>query len=127
VREKDFSHLELWKVFEKLKGSFNSKATEKFLQTLKPYTNVEELKQEVQLVEDFLAVEESLTLYPFGDIEPYIKKSVLQDATLSLEEILEIYKVIKLIRDARRALGAHVPLRKSLGNLLKTLSITFRR
>jgi DNA mismatch repair protein MutS2 len=121
VREKDFSHLELWKVFERLKGYFNSKATEKFLQTLKPYTDVEGLRQEIQLVEDFLAVEESLTLYPFGDIEPYVKKSVLQDATLSLEEILEIYKVIKLIRDARKALGAHVPLRKSLGNLLKTL------
>jgi DNA mismatch repair protein MutS2 len=121
VREKDFSHLELWKVFERLKGYFNSKATEKFLQTLKPYTDVEGLRQEIQLVEDFLAVEESLTLYPFGDIEPYIKKSVLQDATLSLEEILEIYKVIKLIRDARKALGAHVPFRKSLGNLLKTL------
>jgi DNA mismatch repair protein MutS2 len=121
VREKDFSHLELWKVFERLKGYFNSKATEKFLQTLKPYTDVEGLRQEIQLVEDFLAVEESLTLYPFGDIEPYIKKSVLQDATLSLEEILEIYKVIKLIRDARKALSAHVPFRKSLGNLLKTL------
>jgi len=121
VREKDFSHLELWKVFERLKGYFNSKATEKFLQTLRPYTDVEGLRQEIQLVEDFLAVEESLTLYPFGDIEPYVKKSVLQDATLSLEEILEIYKVIKLIRDARKALGAHVPLRKSLGNLLKTL------
>jgi len=121
VREKDFSHLELWKVFERLKGSFNSKATGKFLQTLKPYTDVEGLRQEIRLVEDFLAVEESLTLYPFGDIEPYVKKSVLQDATLSLEEILEIYKVIKLIRDARKALGAHVPLRKSLGNLLKTL------
>lgn len=121
MREKDFSHLELWKVFERLKGSFNSKATGKFLQTLKPYTDVEGLRQEIQLVEDFLAVEEYLTLYPFGDIEPYVKKSVLQDATLSLEEILEIYKVIKLIRDARKALGAHVPLRKSLGNLLKTL------
>jgi DNA mismatch repair protein MutS2 len=121
VREKDFSHLELWKIFERIKGSFNSKATEKFLQTLKPYTDVEGLRQEVQLVEDFLAVEESLALYPFTDIEPYIKKSALQDATLSLEEILEIYKVIKLIMDARKALGAHVPIRKSLTNLLKNL------
>ncbi len=121
MREKDFAHLELWKVFERIKGYFNSKATEKFLQTLKPYTEVEGLRQEIQLVEDFLAIEESVILYPFGDIEPYVKKSSLQEAVLSLEELLEIYKVIKLVKDTRKILGSHVPLRKGLANLVKTL------
>ncbi|WP_448587527.1 endonuclease MutS2 [Thermocrinis sp.] len=121
MREKDLAHLELEKVFERIKTHLNSKATERFLETLKPITDPQALRQEVQLVEDFLAVEEGLKIYPFEDVEVQIKKSALQDAVLSLEEVLGIYKVIKLIKDARKALGPHVPVRKSLNSLVKNL------
>ncbi|WP_448584711.1 endonuclease MutS2 [Thermocrinis sp.] len=121
MREKDFVHLELRKILERIKTYFNSKATERFLENLRPITDPSILRQEIHLVEDLFAVEENLTIYPFDDVEVQIKKSALQDAVLSLEEILSIYKVIKLIREARKTLGSHVPVRKSLSNILKTL------
>jgi len=121
VREKDFAHLELAKILGRIKTYFNSKATERLLENLKPITDPSVLKQEIQLVEDFFAVEENLTIYPFEDVEVQIKKATLQDAVLSLEEILSIYRVIKLIREVRRNLGSHVPVRKSLSSILRTL------
>ncbi len=121
MREKDFVHLELRKILERIKTYFNSKATERFLENLRPITDPSILRQEIHLVEDLFAVEENLTIYPFDDVEVQIKKSALQDAVLSLEEILSIYKVIKLIREARKTLGSHVPVRKSLSSILKTL------
>jgi len=121
VREKDFAHLELEKVLERIKAYFNSKATESFLRSLKPITDPTALKNEIQLIEDFLAVEENLSIYPFEDLQAQIKKATLQDAMLSLEEILGIYKIIKLIREARKTLGPYASTRKGLNSLIKTL------
>jgi len=121
VRDKDFANLELEKVLGRIKTYFNSKATERFLENLKPILDPSTLRQEIQLVEDFIAVEENLKIYPFDDVEAKVKKAALQDAMLSLEEILSIYKVIKLIKEARKTLGSHVPVRKSLSSILRSL------
>ncbi len=123
MRERDLIRLEFFQVLERIKTYAHSKATERFIDQIRPITDPTLLKERIALVEDFLRVSEKLLLYSFEDVEDLIKKTTIRDYVLSVEEALSLLKVIKLIKEVRRALGEAVQNYKSLIPLVRGLHL----
>ncbi len=121
MREKDLVKLEFFRILELLREYVHSKATERYLQEVRPIKDSELLLKEMNLVEDFIPVSDRVNLYAFDDIEELIKKTAIQDYVLSVEECLAILKVIKLIRELRKYIGDAVSQWQSLSQLTKSL------
>ncbi|ADC89436.1 MutS2 family protein [Thermocrinis albus DSM 14484] len=121
MREIDLKHLEWDKLLGILKEYLTSKVSEKYLSNVEPIRDEVKLREEIALVEEFMQIADKVPLYPFEDVEESIKKASIKDAVLSLEEILAILKVIKLVKEVRRHIGTHLQQFKHLQNLLKGL------
>ncbi len=123
MRDKDLERLEFFKLLERVGEFAHSKATERFIRSIRPIVDCEGLKREMGLVSDFFAIEEELSLYAFDDVEEIIKKSSIKDYVLSVEEIISLLKVMKLIRDIRKVLGGHVNTYSNLHQLIRGLPL----
>jgi len=123
MRERDLERLEFFKILEKIKEFVHSKATERFVDKIRPIKDPEHLRSEINITRDFIKVEESVPIYPFDDVEELIKRSSIKDALLSVEEVLSLLKVMKLIREVRKALGSHVGEYPNLQALVKNLHL----
>ncbi|MDQ7038882.1 MAG: endonuclease MutS2 [Aquificota bacterium] len=104
MRERDLEKLEFNRVKEKLKEFVHSPATEEVVDRLRPMTDPEEVKRSIEVFESFRKVGD-LPFHEFGDIRPSLEKSKIENAVLSVDEILEILKVLKLIREVRKHIG----------------------
>ncbi len=122
MREQDLKRLEFDKVKEELKKHSNSPATEKLIDSLKPLTNVEEIKREIELCKDFMDLQ-GVELYPFEDIRETLSRSRIEGAVLSAEELLSLLKVLKLVRQVRQAIGKEAQRKESLRPLTKSLHL----
>ncbi|MEN3028089.1 MAG: endonuclease MutS2, partial [Aquificaceae bacterium] len=121
MRERDLIKLEFFQVLDRIKGHAHSKATERFIETLRPITDRQRLEENLQLLEDFTKVSERITLYPFEDVEELIKRTSIRDFVIAVEEALTLLKVIRLIRELRKSLGEMVQSYRSLAQLTKSL------
>ncbi|MFN3947562.1 MAG: endonuclease MutS2, partial [Aquificaceae bacterium] len=121
MREKDLIKLEFFQILNRIKAHSHSKATERYIDQIKPITNKESVQETIKLVEDFIKVHEDLKLYPFEDVEELIKRTSIRDYVISVEEALSLLKVLRLIREVRRTLGEKVQAFGSLAKLTKSL------
>ncbi|SHK45812.1 endonuclease MutS2 [Thermocrinis minervae] len=121
MREQDLIRLEYFKVLDYIKNCSHCPATKDYIQTLRPYSSPEQIKEAVRLTEDFLRVADRLELYPFEDVEPLIKKSAIKDYALSVEELLSLLKVLKLVKEVRKAIGPYVESYPALQQIVKNL------
>ncbi|RLJ70577.1 DNA mismatch repair protein MutS2 [Hydrogenivirga caldilitoris] len=115
MREQDLQKLEFHKVKEKLKEFTNSPATNEVIENLSPMTSLEEINSEIELFNSFTQVD-GLTLYNFEDIRELLKRSRIEGASLSVEELLKLQNTLKLIKEVRKVIGSEaenkVPLRR---------------
>ncbi len=123
MRERDLERLEFFKVLEKLKEFVSSKATERFIDSLRPIKDPDDLRRQINITADFMKMAEDVPIYPFDDVQELIKKSSIKDALLSVEEILSILKVIKLLREIRKVIGSQVSVYPHLQALVKHLHL----
>ncbi len=121
MREKDLIKLEFFQVLDRIKAYSHSKATERYIDQIKPITDKESLQETIKLVEDFIKVHEDLKIYQFEDVEELIKRTSIKDYVISVEEALSLLKVLRLIRELRRTLGEKVQAFGSLVKLTKSL------
>jgi len=101
MREKDIQKLELNKILRRVKQYSSSPATERYIDTLRPHRSELKVKEEVKDTESFLKILQSGFSVPIGgfeDIKPYLKKSKIEGAILSVRELFEILKVITTLR-----------------------------
>ncbi|MFN3976784.1 MAG: endonuclease MutS2, partial [Aquificaceae bacterium] len=119
MRERDLIKLEFFQVLERLKAYVHSKATERFIDQIRPITDRQLLEENISLVKDFAYVWEEINLYKFDDVEDLIKRSSIKDYTLSVEEALSLLKVLRLIKEVRKALGERVQAYKNLAQITK--------
>ena len=108
MRDKDLQRLEFFKVKEKLKSLTRSQATHRLIDELSPITHIDTLRQELEIAEVFLEEGDKISLYEFGDIRELLRRSKIEGSLLSVEELLEINRVLKLIKELRRSVGSLV-------------------
>ncbi len=123
MREKDLQKLEYDKVKDKLSEFTHSEATKERIALLKPITDKEKLKREIELTKAFFKVAERISLYEFSDVREYIKKAKLQGAVLGVEDILKVLNVIELSKELRKTLSTYAPEEEPLRKLLKKLHL----
>ncbi len=108
MRERDFEKLEYNKIKDFLKQFVNSASTEKFIDKLRPFKEESQLVQEIELSKAFFNVAEEIKLYKFPDIENLIEKSKITSSMLTVEEILDIKKVLTLSKEVKQKIGKYV-------------------
>ena len=128
MREKDLQKLELGKILDRIKGYTSSPATVDYIDTLRPHRSEIKVREEVRDTETFLNLIRSGINFPIGDfadIRPYLKRSKIEGAVLSVRELFEVLKVITTLRVAKDYLKR---LSKDYPNLRKFESeiATFR-
>ncbi len=104
MREKDLKKLELDKILQRLKLYTSSPATERYIEQKRPLRSELKVKEEVRDTEVFLTLLESGQAPPIGrfeDIKPYLKRSKIDGAILSVKELYEILKVVAALRAVR--------------------------
>lgn len=121
MREKDLIKLEFFQILERIKAYTNSRATEKFVDQIKPIKEKQTLEDTIRLVQDFINVSESLNLYSFEDAEDIIKRISIKDYVITVEEALILLKLMRLIKELRKSLGEKVQEYRSLAELTKGL------
>jgi len=105
MREYELKKLEFHKIKENLKIRTHSVASLEYIENIKPIPK-EELLQEQKLVECFMRLlrQRENILYSFDDISKSLKKAMIEESVLGIDEILSIYKVLKIIKDVRKFL-----------------------
>ncbi len=121
MRERDLIKLEFFQVLHRIKTYSHSKATEKYIDQIRPTSHRHTLEENLKLFEDFSKASDGLTLYSFDDVEDLIKRTSIKDYVISVEEALSLLKVIKLIREVRKFLGEKVQAYSNLTKLVKSL------
>ncbi len=120
MREQDLRRLEFDKIKEKLKDFANSPATRELIDNLKPTSNIQELVKEINLCKAFLDIED-IPLYEFQDIRELLKRARIEGAVLSVEELLALLGVLKLVREVRKALGKYAESKEPLRGITRRL------
>ncbi len=101
MREKDLKKLELEKILSRLKEFASSPATEDYIDRVKPLRIEAKVLEEVKNTESFLKILQnghSVPVGNFADVRPYLKRSRIEGAILSVKELFEILKVITTLR-----------------------------
>ncbi len=115
MREKDLKKLELDKILQRLKLYTSSPATEDYVDKQKPQRSEIKVREEVRDTETFLKLLQSGVNFPIGsfaDIKPYLKRSKIEGALLSVKELFEILKVIttlRVVKDYLKRLSKEYP------------------
>ena len=121
MREKDLERLEYYKIKEILKRFTKSQATNKFIDRLRPLKDIDTLKEEIELAKAFFNIAERIEIFNFPDIEVVIEKAKIQDAVLSVEEILDVLKVLKIIKNIKKTIISFIDEIPLLKRLIKGL------
>lgn len=124
MREYELKKLEFERIKNSLRPFLHSEASSKALDELKFYESKEDLIEALNILEDLINIlkhENELGLYNFEDIRPFLKKSILKDSRLFLDEIQEIYKVIKLMKDIKKKLSQFLSNYKNISYFLKNI------
>ncbi len=122
MREYEIRKLEFNKIKENLKLRTHSIASADFIENMKPLSK-EEISYEHKLVECFMELlkQKGHILYSFDDISKSLKKAMIEESVLGVDEILSIYKVLKIIKDVRKILVSYLDRCDVLNRLLKDL------
>ncbi|MCS7171078.1 MAG: endonuclease MutS2 [Aquificaceae bacterium] len=123
MRERDLLRLDFFQVLEKIKTYAHSKATERFIDHIRPITDRQTLEDAYRLLRDFSEVCHGLSIYNFEDAEEIIKKTSIRDYVISVEDALTLLQIMRLIREVRRVIGEKVQERKSLAQLTRGLHL----
>jgi len=115
--------LELPKVKEILKSFARSEATRDRIDSLKPHTDEETVREEIKLARAFFNVAHEIKILDFEDIRELLKRVKLQGAILTVEEILKILKVIEAVKELRRTLGGFAQQEEELRKIAKKLHL----
>ncbi len=121
MRETDLEKLEFWKIKEYLKKFTNSEATEKYIDKIRPFKSKDVLSEEIELSKTFFNIAERIEIYRFEDIEDIIEKSKIPGVFLSVNELLKILNIIKLIRIVKSGISEFAEEFPHLRKLLKSL------
>ncbi len=121
MRSADLERLDFNTLKEKIKEFCKSSATHAFVDSITPKTDRDEVIQELSLSKDFFRIAEHVSLYPFEDISQSLKKSTIKDAYLSVDELREVQKVLKLIKELRKTLGSFSNTLTNLQRLTRKL------
>lgn len=119
MRDRDLSKLEYGKIKEKLREFVHSPATEELIQSLRPLREKEKLLEEIELYTSFSEVE--VPLYPFEDVRGILKRSRIEGAVLSVEELLSLQRVLSLLREIRKVIGREAESKPPLRRLSRRL------
>ncbi len=119
MRDRDLSKLEYDHVKEKLKEFVHSPATAELVDKLRPFREKEELLREIELYTALSDVE--IPLYSFEDIRDLLRRSRIEGAVLTVEELLSLRSVLLLIRDVRKVVGKAAEDRQALRRLSRKL------
>ncbi len=122
MRERDLERLEFTKIKERLKSFVHSPATEELIDRLRPSTDPEEVRRSIDIFESFKDLED-IPIYEFGDVRPLLERSKIENAVLSVDEILSILNVLKLVRELRKVLGKAAETRQPLRSITKRLHL----
>ena len=121
MREEDLRKLEFEKIISKLKEFVHSPATEEILENIRPSTDREEISSRIELFRAFKDID--LSLYRFEDIRGLLERARIEGAVLSVEELLSILSVLKLVREVRKVVGKEAERKPPLRRLSKRLHI----
>ena len=121
MRTSDLERLEFHKIKDLLKELCHSEATREAVDSLRPLTDPQEVKRAIDTIKAFEKVQ--LTLYEFEDIRDLLKRSKVEGAVLGAEDLLKIFKVLKLIRNIRRSIGSVAERDERLRPLSKKLHL----
>lgn len=121
MREEDLRKLEFEKILSKLREFVHSPATEKLLESLRPSTNREEVVSLIELFTSFRDID--LRLYRFEDIREPLQRARIEGAFLTVEELLSIQSVLRLIREVRKVIGEEAERKPPLRKLSKRLHL----
>ncbi|GAB6078128.1 endonuclease MutS2 [Hydrogenobaculum acidophilum] len=122
MREYEIRKLEFNKIKENIKLRIHSIASADYIEHMKPLSK-DELLQEQKLVECFmwLLKQKGNVLYSFDDISKSLKKAMIEESVLGADEIIAIYKVLKIIKDVRKFLVDSLDRCDVLNRILKDL------
>ncbi len=123
MRERDLIKLEFFQFLERVKSYVHSKATERFVDQVKPITDRGLLEERIGLVEAFVKVCDDIKLYKFDDVEDLIKRTSIKDYVISVDEALSLLKVIRLIKEVRKVIGEKVVVYKNLAQITRSLHL----
>lgn len=122
MREYEIRKLEFNKIKENIKLRTHSIASVDYIEQMKPFSK-DELLQEQKLVECFMELlkRKGNVLYSFDDISKSLKKAMIEESVLGVDEIIAIYKVLKIIKDVRKFLVDSLDRCDVLNRILKDL------
>ncbi len=121
MRGHDLDKLEFGWIKDKLKEFVHSPATEERIDRLTPLTDREEILSEIELYNSFVSTQ--ITLYRFDDVRDVLKRSRIEGAALTVEELLSLLNVLKLIRELRKSVGKVAENKPSLRKLSRKLHL----
>ena len=122
MREYELKKLEFHKIKENLKLRTHSLASLEYIENIKPIPK-EELFLEQKIVDCFMRIlkQKENILYNFEDISKSLKKAMIEDSVLGIDEIINIYKVLKIVKILRKFLVDNLDRCDSFNRLLKEL------
>ncbi|NPA32372.1 MAG: endonuclease MutS2, partial [Aquificae bacterium] len=121
MRERDLKKLEYDKIKELLASFAHSPATRERIQNLKPLTNEEEIRKEIELSRAFFEVASEITLHEFDDVRGALAKAGLEGAILGVDDFLKILNLISLTKELKKALAPHIGRLPELSRIYKKL------
>lgn len=122
MREYDFNKLDFHKVKENLKTRVYCIASAKCIENMKLLSR-DDLIYEQKLVNCFSKVlkQSKNILYSFDDISKSLQKVKIEDSVLGVDEILSIYKVLKLSKEIRKVLVNYLDQCDVFNKILKDI------
>ena len=116
MRERDLLRLGFDEIKKRLKSLVHSDATVEAVEKIFPKRSAEEVKQEIALLESLSEVRDDVVLPQFPDIREALSRARIEGSHLSVDEILNILKILELVRELRKIIGSasefHEPLRR---------------
>jgi len=121
MREKDLEKLGFNIIKDKLRSLSHSVPTCEKIDALKPSTDPDEVRERIEVYRSFESVVEDLAIPDFPDIRDLLKRAGVEGFILSVEDLLNILKVLELIKDLRKVLGPRAESSPHLKRISKAL------
>lgn len=121
MRDYELKKLEFNKIKENLKSRIHSTISAEKIENITPLAK-EELLQEQAFIHCFSKIlKHQNILYDFEDISKSLQKAKIEDSILAVDEVIGIYKILKLIKDVRKTLVSFLDQYDVLNKILKDL------
>ena len=101
MREKDLDKLGYNIIKEKLRSFAHSVPTCERIDALMPSTDLEEVKERIALLSSFKRIADTISIPEFPDIRDLVKRACVEGFVLSVEDLINILKILELVKDLR--------------------------